>query len=240
VIATVVPEEYTNTYNRLGDVEEADAVRHAHQDFDDFLKDFARLAWAHGLMSSVGVVLLHRHFNVCDGQVMLETFEPTETGRPALVSRARSHCADGVPVRWQWTGTRFFPLEYSTDPGAKRNFRALDEAPRFLPQCAKLLKTYGMDDLLGVALPERDGVKPREGEIYTERNTDVASVVTAEAKDAELEAGAIITTWAPVRLEEEPKKPGEEPQKPDEEPEKLQCVQVCRCMHDRVHRRSHE
>lgn len=182
-----------NYYNTLLDVEDASEALHAHPNFEEFLRTFAPLTAVFDMQDVVGANLLHRHFTLDEGQLMVESFESWE-GQPALVSRPSDGGGVRTPSTWRLDPHGSLePLEYSRDPGVSR--ATLEVSPEFIADYASLLSRLELQPLLGLTVLQRDSLAPSAGQQYHEDTFEGASVVVAVPND---EAGvdAITTVWA--------------------------------------------
>lgn len=96
---------------------------------------FYPLIKKHGLSSLVSVCLLHKHFDLNDGEVLLENINSDESAISPQNSSVSS-----TPYMWKAEGNEFVPLEfleYSPELAAK--IKRVECAPAFLEEFYQLL-----------------------------------------------------------------------------------------------------
>jgi hypothetical protein len=198
-----VEANYAETYNALDGVEDANAQLSERGSLTTFLADFELLAMAHGVTDEFGAFLLHRHFDVNDGQMILERPEVSEDGEHALVAAPRpNQSTDSLPTRWMLTSSEgernFVPIEFSTDTGAVTGAAQLVDAPSFVDEFATLITDHGLDDLLGLCVVSREHLEPADEESWwVEESTHESSVVVVRPR-SDARADDIETVWIPV------------------------------------------
>jgi|GEM_PF-4769976 len=198
MLRTVFTENDRLSYNELGEVEATYSMVREHQEFDDFLVEFASLAYEHGLTEKVGAFLLHRHFMAEPEKVLVEVPQQVEGGRIALVTSPRAVVSsdDYTSFRWRLSsGSEFTPLEFTADPAAARVLNKLAQLPEFIDGYSEMLRKYGLEDLLGLCITDKESLKPTRNEWLVEYNRPDASVVIIERMDKDESQGLIPTVW---------------------------------------------
>lgn len=188
-------------YAQLPSVEQAHRSIHQRWDrFESFAQDASRALSGSGIEHDIGVCLLHRHFAMGPGELMVEEFKHVDEGR-ALVTCPRSRPKDLsiAPSRWALaTGDSplaFAPLEFSSDPAVARICRRLEHRPAVIESLGALLRQHGLDDVLGLAILRRDGLWAGRHEIYVEDTHQDASVVTVRHHSEVNDASLVGTGW---------------------------------------------
>jgi hypothetical protein len=157
-------------YEALPTVEDADTRRIALKSFDAVLHDYANLADKHDMTGKgVGVLLLHRHWMPEGNQQMIEVYEPSRGGSPALITAPRAFNNEVWPSRWalQRDGM-FHAIEFSKDPAVGRDAKALSANGNFLREYAAMLALHHVQHLFGLCTTRRDTLSLSPGHGYVE------------------------------------------------------------------------
>jgi hypothetical protein len=191
-------------YNALPAVEDAHQRLKQQLSFSRFLSEFAELANEHSLLNRVGAFLLHRHFELGNGEIMLERFDSSSHGAPAYVSTA-SHPKAGeaaaVPSRWYlYESGDFRALEYSQDPGAAMALEPVGKK-EFLDGYAGLLAKHRIEGTIGLSSTDRALLPWTPGRSYREQSAGNESVVQlVEVPEVESRSDVVQTTWVPTPM----------------------------------------
>jgi hypothetical protein len=195
-------------YAQLPSVQEAhQAIKQRWDRFESFARDASQALAGSGIEHDIGVCLLHRHFAVAPGELMLEDLQHVNASR-ALVTSARPR-PQGQPIapsRWGLVAGEspalvpssvpsFVPLEFSSDPAVARIGRRLANRPGAIDSLGTLLQQHGLDDILGIAVLRRDGLTAGRQEIHVEDTQGDASVVTVQ-RQGEMDFTSLVeTSW---------------------------------------------
>jgi hypothetical protein len=176
-------------YAQLPSVQEAhQSIKQRWDRFESFARDASQALAGSGIEHDIGVCLLHRHFAVAPGELMLEDLQHLNAGR-ALVTSARPPPPGPpiAPTRWGLVAGEspafvpsFVPLEFSSDPAVAHIGRRLANRLGVVESLGTLLKQHGLDDILGIAVLRRDGLTAGRQEIYVEDTQGDASVMTVQ------------------------------------------------------------
>lgn len=188
-------------YNALPDVESAYDELVSSFDLRVVLAEAAQVFRRHS-MGGLGLFLLHRHFDVARGEIVVEERRKICGGGYELVSKARRVVPDsrvGVAAsRWLFCGTsRLRPIEYSRDDFVRNGNRILAERPRFVDELGEFLHRQGLVGRMGLAVARREGVLLGDGEVFVETTNlaDRESVLQALGLDQAGAKRAIPTLW---------------------------------------------
>jgi len=131
--------------------------------FTDF-SDFNKLFHAHNMEQCAGIALLHRHYDVDEKEVVLETIDSQKSlSSPVSVA---SLPKEVVPHLWRFKDGKWFPTEFLHLDGRSEDDRAkMAEAKAFsdkvaadttfLSQLGSLLEKLGVVDLFGLQTNHR-------------------------------------------------------------------------------------
>lgn len=193
--------QYHARYNNLPSVLKANARLLERHDHKDVILKMGKLILDAGLQDTIAVKLLHRHCNLQSDEIMLETFEVLEGGRPAL-STVRTISAtvpervvpsvwtvgpDGNVNAWEFGGSDNYPIE--------RTFFEVNK-PFFQRVCATATELE-TSDLLGLSLKSNRIVVDRATQELIEVTDEQrgANVVSVYAKQTFDVVNLITTTW---------------------------------------------
>jgi hypothetical protein len=197
--ASLTRDFHSSTYNSLLSVEKANDAARADSGLDQFLAEASRLFRSHRMEGRFGVGLLHNHNTVDRGEWMVESRQ-VRNGREALVTQPvtiEPNTEGLCPVVWQIRDGEFSPLEFSSDPLARR---LLDgEVPEtFLEQFKALSAKLSAGQFLGLAVVERDFYGTgRTGQVPIEfTNDEERSNVVLMCDASELSKQTIETAWS--------------------------------------------
>ena len=192
-----------NRYNVLPEVEAASDALDANVGFKSFLREFSDLAFRHGVNDDVAAFLLHAHFTLRDDERIVEEAILDEGGPAYAAGPKVVDETSASPMRWYLRDTAgmhsFRPIEYSTDHGVRDGLLRVRGNIAFISAYADLLKRYGLDGLVGLALTSRETLPSPPGTSYREV-TDVearVSILRVVEVDAPSPAPLIATTWQP-------------------------------------------
>jgi hypothetical protein len=189
-------------YNRLPGIGEADeAIRPLQNRLDQLVKHGSEACRSAPFpRGEVGAFLLHKHWELRDGESMIERSAALPSGRPALVTSARRLISPAAiaPCRFQIDPKRreLQALEFSSDPFVVDAWQALQEDPSFLERICGLVSDSGMSDQIGFAIFDRASVPVAAGEQMVEENGDRESVLCARVLRPEEEDMVVPTGWA--------------------------------------------
>jgi hypothetical protein len=193
-------------YNALPNVEDASRALQARwSDFQELHASASEAAGQLGAPGHLGILLLHRHWDLGSGLAMVE--EPRMFGaKPALVTAPRSTSDGANPSRWRVDVAssktdELWPLEYSTDRGVVATASELPEARQFLNYFAAIVQEMELDHLCGLCVTSRETLRAGIGELYVEESRYGESVVTVLPVGGRAFKGYIDTVW-PLRTPE--------------------------------------
>ncbi|HYI10504.1 MAG TPA: hypothetical protein VEK57_15695 [Thermoanaerobaculia bacterium] len=189
-------------YNRLPDVFAADKTLRAAPCREEFFREIGDLICLHDLERYVGVSLLHKHNEVGDDQLMVEVYDEEIYDRPALVMQrtAVNEAPDRVPVvlKVQGDGPALVAIEHSSVGLARDAYLRFGErTTTFVPSFCEVIRKYGYEDLIGLAVIRESVLSPERGEELIEQTDEerVANVVFARPERLQSNGRSIPTTW---------------------------------------------
>jgi hypothetical protein len=161
------PDFDASVYNALMPVEAADEAVRADSRLGEFLAAAARVFVSHRMESRFGVALLHRHGECARGEHMVEYADVVRESDALVTRPTRAVPADegAVPSVWAISGRSLLPLEYTTDAGAAKLFRAGAIPAGFLDDFIALTDSSPIGNLVGLSVVERgfyDAAKPSD------------------------------------------------------------------------------
>ncbi len=160
-------------YNRLPTVEDADRELKAKQSFNEFLEEARKIVVASGLSEYIGLRLIHNHFDLSEGEVMVEYFG-VHNGTPSLITSAFNATVaqekEAFPSGLIFTDSKVMVFELSTDPAVKVGFLKMQQNPEFVEQLRRLVENYGLQKLIAIGVIKRDGLLFDAGKRYVEKS----------------------------------------------------------------------
>lgn len=196
-------EKHRTHYNSLPAIEESDELLKKSTQFKPFLKEAGKIVTHYELEGSIGLRLIHRHFDLGENQVMAEKFK-TVNKTPSLVTTVqdidKAKKAKALPSSWIFPskGDENVQLfEASTDPVVRLTHQALKKSPKFFTEMGDLLRKYQLNHLLSVAVLKRETLVAKKGQIYLEGSSfeNKESVVQICHKDKQPKL-TIQTSWS--------------------------------------------
>lgn len=175
-----MPAIASSRYNELEDVIVASQrlVRTGNT-FEEYFSVLSRSAHELGAPDGLGVLLVHRHWRLEPGGMMVER-RGSFRDRPALITAPEGQPATlCAPIRWVVDGEALVGMEYSDDPDAVAVSTALARHSRFIQTFIDITRGFGMADLCGLAVTRRTHLRCRDREFYLEFNGNNCSVVVA-------------------------------------------------------------
>lgn len=147
-----------------------------------------------------GAFLLHKHWEVQEGECMIERPGYHPSGRPALITSAWRFPRSSTlaPSRFKVDPQRreLVALEFSSDEGVVQVWRALREHPAYLASVCRLICDSGLADQVGFAIFARAAVPVVEGEEMVEENWSQKSVLSAQVLVENEQEVVVPTGWA--------------------------------------------
>ena len=189
-------------YNSLPTLNEAHAALAARRlAFERFL-DSARDIVASYEMGDgrVAAFLLHRHWELQPGALMVEFPATLRSGRKALVTRAVHADTSSTsiwPARWSCSRTNPYvnALEFSTDPAVGSVYAEMIGHHDIIREITRLVFENEVEDLFGFAICSRFGLLFSDHQQLVEENFDEMSVVTAQTLTKEERKTVLQTGW---------------------------------------------
>src|SRR5215216_4861776 len=190
-------------YNGLPGIMEADAaikplLRPLDQLVDHGSEVCRSTPFARG---EVGAFLLHKHWEVQEGECMIERPGCHPSGKPALIASAQRFPRPPTvaPSRFKVDPQRraLVALEFSSDQFVVQVWRALLAHPPFLESACRLIGDSGLADQVGFAIFARAAVPVVEGEEMVEENWNHRSMLSAQVLVDDDEQTVVVPTgWA--------------------------------------------
>jgi hypothetical protein len=190
-------------YNALPKLDAATAaLAKLKTQFDKFVKEACGLLADTALKNGeLGAFLLHRHWNLQAGRLMVERPRVLQSGRVALVTAATdspSAIASGVmPSRWAAPDARqaMVPLEFSSDPFVLEVNGVLAKLPRLPTSLVKILHQHKLQNTIGFMVIPRKSLDLRDFEDLVETNDEDISIVVGERLSPLDKLNRIKTGW---------------------------------------------
>jgi hypothetical protein len=153
----------------------------------------------------LGAFLLHRHWNLQPGHVMVERPRLLSSGKVAMITAAidakRADESKKAPCRWMVSpGARtFMALEESTDPSVIQIAGRLQRDSALMRALCDVVLDHGLQEMIGyMVIPRKSLVSQPVGD-YLETNLDGLSIVTREILSSDEKAASIKTGWPLAR-----------------------------------------
>jgi hypothetical protein len=185
-------------YNALVSPEQADLAVRARGMLNGVLAESARVFMKHRVTELFGISLLHKH-NDCPERTWMTEYNVVIGGENALATKMVVNSPtseDAVPTKWQFHDETHQPLEFSTDPRAKRLFNETSVSQGFVDEFATILQRHSASRFLGLAIVDRElfhrSVNDEVGFEYS--TTEPSNVVVLRSR-AKLQNTAIETAW---------------------------------------------
>lgn len=172
-ISRINKSSYAFHYNRLPSVKEADEAIKSSSCFQELLEKVANITKRYNCESYVGLRLIHKHFQIEEGQIMVENFQEIE-GTSSLVTQPQAWeealNTKALPSSWIFSETGdVHTFETSTDPAVKNGVEFIENNPEMMDEINKELQTHKLNKLLAVALLKRDSLKTNDDQMYLEK-----------------------------------------------------------------------
>jgi hypothetical protein len=202
-VTGIAPEFDVNTYNRLPQLETATAkLQRAQGPFDEFIREASkRVTRSKVTDGQLGAFLLHRHWKLAKGEMMVERPRVLESGKIALVTSstdgARARRSGVQPSRWAApsVGRPMVALEFSADPFVIEINQKVVSDPQLLRDLAQIVGAYKLQGTVGFMVIPRKSLRTERYPDFVETNVDGMSIVTGERLSAEAKQDIIMTGW---------------------------------------------
>lgn len=102
----------------------------------------------HGVANLFGVALVHRHFDLEEGTVLVEKDMVTAPWK--CDSSFTKHGGRIIPTSWFWKGGRSYPYEFAFFPYSKVTPPKLEEHAPFVEAFFDAVKLHGLDNFIGL------------------------------------------------------------------------------------------
>lgn len=190
-------------YNELPQLESATGTLNAAKAaFDVFIREASTLLGSSNVADGqVGAFLLHRHWALKPGTIMVERPRVLESGKVALVTaatdEAKARRTQIQPSRWSAPSRRrpFVPLEFSSDPFVAEVGMRLFGQRALLAALAGVLQKHGLERTIGFMIIPRKSLRTERYPDFVETNRDGMSIVTGEKLSATAKREVIMTGW---------------------------------------------
>jgi hypothetical protein len=185
-------------FNTLPDVVESDISLRSNEDLPQFWGAIRALFLNYISMAEiVGVVLLHKHFELGKKEALVDVNNSSTPWRLPIHKKPRSgvfkkHHGFIRPQSWLLEEGKLMPYEFYFDPGQKDAAPALDA--KFVQDFAELLTSFNLVSVLGLYL--RQGENPRQSKmVLTEVTEGRANVKYPALDDSRQSHEYIQTSW---------------------------------------------
>lgn len=200
-------------YNSLPLLDEADATTKrttARQQLTELKRMASELANQAGLSKGeLGLYLIHRHWNVPEGQVMVERPRVLSDGSIGLVTAASVVAAEAqqhiAPCRWTiGEDDSFVPLEFSSDPAVVRVWQEIQCKSDLVSGLCQAVRRVGALGQFGYMINARDTFARLPASRHLiETSRDGMSVITVHDRGPTPDSNSIVIGW-PLRDGQEP------------------------------------
>jgi hypothetical protein len=171
--------------------------------YSEHLLELGDLIIAHGLASTVGVALLHRHYTLTPSERLTRVFTSHGINTRAEAYRGQ----DLLPCIWRLNSRTsppvFSPIEFVAITLTTEHIRAdvlrIGSSAEFLAEAAELIQVLAIADVFGLAslAAWRSDGEPKASMLYEHTDhTCRTSYLTKSTPSAELLTSAINTLWA--------------------------------------------
>lgn len=196
-------ESYQTHYNELPTVEDSDhQLQQRSVQFSQLVVDAERIVTKYEMEGNVGLRLIHSHFPVENGQLMVEELQSIK-GIPSLVTYAQDFETakekQAFPASWIFSENHEkspIVFETTTDPAVQAGIKLLKEKPEFMDEMGNLLRNTRFSSLLSIALLRKESLVAHEGEMYLEINeTNPQKSIVQIWKNDQKPRETIQTSW---------------------------------------------
>lgn len=152
-----IPNQHTEQYNALPNVEAADEQLNALGK-ERILSELCELIVNYRLHYVVGVRLLHNHCFIDEQEIMLEADEKDTEKGWCLTTRAvtQSQVTNRYSANsWKLIDGSFYPLEFSTDTLSYFDYDFIRQNETFFEEFTRILESNGVAQLLGPCIIRR-------------------------------------------------------------------------------------
>lgn len=171
----------SNEYNNSRLVEVAETALKGNPSLSDCFSRVSEIIRNNKLESIFGLWLVHKHFDLENGQKLVETAYYTDKGRIEIAAEALNDSdtpSHVVPHRFAVeetdNGCKLIPLEYTDDPITVRNYANLDDFSSSIEEICSLISSSGLSKVLGLCMiGERDALGHSDNSILAEQTPDI-------------------------------------------------------------------
>ena len=191
-------------HNQLPTLEQAnDRLMKFKERFDTFiLKGSQIVADAKIGNGELAAFLLHRHWSLEDGRVMMERPRVLQSGKIALITssceESAALAAGAVPSRWTAVTSKekMQALEFSADPFVREIDTILLGKRKVVDALTELLYEHDLQASIGYMVAVRKSLVSQEFSDLVEENEDRMSIVTGQNLSPLERQSHIRTGWA--------------------------------------------
>lgn len=196
-------EWYVKHYNNLQFVESATEKLGSISEFKDFLVNSKRIATDFELNDYLGFRLIHRHFHLNPGEVMVELFERYDDIDSLVTSAFSASVAmqkEAAPASWIFSGSEIIPFEFSTDRAVKEGLTRIQENPEVFLQLKDLIIRNNLQELIALSIVKRanlacDVNESRLEKSYGNEARDMGYSVVQKTSKADISSLDYVTAW---------------------------------------------
>jgi hypothetical protein len=188
-------------YNSMPDVVLADTTVRRGNHLPKALHVFATLFEKHGVSAYCGINLLHRHWDVDDGEFP-EQIRRQRNGENELVTRPvfAREMSDCLPGSWAMQGSgkgaNFSPFEFTTDLYARECAKQLFEKPELFADVRSALLDHDLASKFGICVAVREALSDNPAAEFVETSEPGRQSVVVEKIQTQLEREkSIQTVW---------------------------------------------
>jgi hypothetical protein len=195
-------DTYAERYNQLPEVEMNDETRKTNPHAEFFIKDIAEAITKYDLQDYIGLRLIHKHFKIEGGRVMVEDYEEIE-GTPSFVTSAQNikdaAAMKSIPASWIFTEEGPIVFETSTDKEVPDGVALLLKHPEFIEEFKYLINSYKLTNIFALAVLRRKPLSQdmQSNDLYLEKNYNKPKgrSVVQLSQDEDINKNSIKTSW---------------------------------------------
>jgi hypothetical protein len=189
-------------FNSLADIEVADRERKASGSLEIVMSLVTPIFVKYGMCECWAITLLHNHWPVSETELPIQ--ETTASSSP-MEMESTPHDMEFTKAFWPMTvavsedGSRFEPMEFTTDPQAAISNAALESNPAFEREFQDTLRSHKLAGSFGLIVPKENSLPEFE---FVEYNPKGRISIVKEVLSSETDKTKLIeTSWRVNPLE---------------------------------------
>jgi len=182
---------HTAVYNNLNHFDEAKMLLPS---LEAGVAVLGTIVEKHGLSKLVGAALLHKHFDLNSGEVLVERADGTMS---EMAPREQSTTAL-LPYMWKYSSEGWYPLEFA-EPNAMdaEKLQNLCSNVAFLAEIGEAIVRFQLEDKIGITIIHREHVSAIDGSTMelTDLESRKLTVLPASAVLPSEDHYSVKTVW---------------------------------------------